>query len=81
MVVRDFATTPSSLSWLRGYKTFFMLNSVEHKILEAHKYKFFKEFGFLGSDKPGMLFFPLINVNNCWHFNIYEQEKIHAQLS
>ena len=22
----------------RGYKTFFMLNSVEHEILEAHKY-------------------------------------------
>ena len=47
---------------------------------------------FLGSDKPRMLFFPLINVkmptivgiltfNNCWHFNIYEQEKFRAQLS
>ena len=23
----------------RGYKTFFMLNSVEHEILKAHKYK------------------------------------------
>ena len=23
----------------RGYKTFFMLNSVEHEILNAHKYK------------------------------------------
>ena len=21
------------------------------------------------------------NANNCWHFNIYEQEKFHAQLS
>ena len=20
-------------------------------------------------------------ANNCWHFNIYEQEKFHAQLS
>ena len=52
-----------------------------------------REFGFfLGADKPRMLFFPLINVkmptivgiltaNNCWHFNIYEQEKNHAQLS
>ena len=31
-----------------------------------------------------MLFFMLMkcyNANSCWHFNIYEQEKIHAQLS
>ena len=25
--------------WSRGYKTFFMLNSAEHKILNAHTYK------------------------------------------
>ena len=39
---------------------------------------------FLGSDKPRMVFFPFIkvkNANNCWHFNIYEQEKFHAQFS
>ena len=30
----------------RGYKTFFMLNSVEHEILNAHKYKHIKKFGF-----------------------------------
>ena len=29
----------------RGYKTFFMLNSVEHEILNAHKYKRIKKFG------------------------------------
>ena len=29
----------------RGYKTFFMLNSVEHEILNAHKYKKVKKFG------------------------------------
>ena len=47
----------------RGYKTFFVLNSIEHKILNAHKYKNIKKFGlFLGSAKPRMLFFPLINV-------------------
>ena len=47
----------------RGYKTFFMLNSAEHEILNAHKYKDIKKFGlFLGSDKPRMLFFQLINV-------------------
>ena len=40
-----------------------MLNSVEHEILNAHKYKNIKKFGlFLGSDKPRMLFFMLINV-------------------
>ena len=40
-----------------------MLNSAEHGILNAHKYKNIKKFGFfLGSDKPRMLFFPLINV-------------------
>ena len=47
----------------RGYKTFSMLHSVEHEILNAHKYKDVKKFGiFGGSDKPRMLFFPLINV-------------------
>ena len=29
-----------------GYKTFFMLNSVEHEILNAHKYKNIKKFSF-----------------------------------
>ena len=27
----------------RGYKTFFMLNSVEYEILSAHKYKKYQE--------------------------------------
>ena len=40
-----------------------MLNSIEHEILNAHKSKNIKKFGlFLGSDKPGMLFFMLMNV-------------------
>ena len=30
----------------RGYKSFFMLNSVEHEILNAQKYKNIKKFGF-----------------------------------
>ena len=42
-----------------SYKTFFMLISVEHEILNAHKYKNIKKFG---SDKSRMLFFPLLNV-------------------
>ena len=44
-------------------KLFFVLNSVEHEILNAHKYENIKKFSFvLGSDKPRMLFFLLINV-------------------
>ena len=47
----------------RGYKTFFMLNSGEHEIFDAHKYKNIKKSNFfLGSGKPRMLFFLLINV-------------------
>ena len=34
------------LDLAQGYKTFFMLNSVEHEILNAHMYKDIKEFGF-----------------------------------
>ena len=32
--------------WPQGYKTLFMLNSVEHELLNAHKYKNIKKFGF-----------------------------------
>ena len=43
----------------RGYKTFFMLNSVKHEILNVHKYKNIEKFGFFkkDSDKPRMLLF------------------------
>ena len=72
----------SFLTWPRGYKTFFMLNSIEHENLNAHKYKNInKNQLFLGSDKPRMLFFLHINVKICWHFNFYEREKFHALLS
>ena len=40
-----------------------MLNSAEHEILNAHRYKKNQENQcFTGSDKPIMLFFLLINV-------------------
>ena len=59
-----------------------MFNSAEHEISNAHKYKNIKKFSiFSGSDKPRMLFFLLKNANDCWHFNIYELENFHAQLS
>ena len=44
-------------------KLFFKLNSAEHEILNAHKYKNNKTFTFYTvSDKPIMLFFLLITV-------------------
>ena len=49
--------------WARGYKTFIMLNSIEHEIINTHKYKKYQgNSNFLGSDKPRMLFFQLVNV-------------------
>ena len=40
-----------------------MLNSAEHEILNAHKYKYIKKFSiFSGLYKPRMLFFLLMNV-------------------
>ena len=48
--------------WPRGYKTFYTFISVEHEILNAHKYKkISRNSAFFGSDKPGMLFFMLMN--------------------
>ena len=44
-------------------KLFSMLNSTEHGILNAYKYENIKKFSiFLGSDKPRLLFFLLINI-------------------
>ena len=34
-------------TWPQGYKTFFMLNSAEHKILIAHMYENIKKFSIL----------------------------------
>ena len=32
------------VNWPPGYKTFFLLNSFEHEILNSHKYKNIKKF-------------------------------------
>ena len=61
-----------------------MLNSVEHEILNAHKYKISRNSAFLGSDKTRMLFFPLINVKMPTIVGILtfmSRKKFHAQLS
>ena len=68
----------------RGYKTFLVLNSIEHEILNAHKYKNIKKFGLFRFSKHRMLFFPLINVKMPTIVGIltfYEHENFHAQLS
>ena len=45
------------MNWPGGYKTFFMLNSVEHEILKLISVKISRNSAFfLGSDKPRMLF-------------------------
>ena len=46
----------------QDYKTFFMLNSVEHEIFKAHKYKISRSSAFSDSDKLRILFVLLINV-------------------
>ena len=52
-----------NITWPQGYKTFFMLNSTEHEILNADKCKNTEKFRFFsGPDQPIMLFFLLINI-------------------
>ena len=47
-----------------------MLNSAEHEILNAHKYKNIKKFSICKSQISIECYFP---AHNCWHFNSYEQ--------
>ena len=63
-------------SWLRDYKTFFVLNSFEHEFLNAHKYKYIKKFSlfkarvsgegslfrFFGDFRCGALLFMVILI-------------------
>ena len=70
----------------RGYKTFFfMLNSIEKEILNAHKCKTYQESRLLlDSDKPRTIFFPLINFKIPTIVGILtfiSRKKFHAQLS
>ena len=43
--------------WSRGYKILFVLNSIEHDILNAHKYKKYQEIRFF------FLFFFLVQIS------------------
>ena len=60
---KDWTPQKRGLVLAQGYKTFFMLNSAEHEILNAYKYENIKKFSiFSGSEKSRMLLFLLINV-------------------
>ena len=56
---------------------FFMLNSIEYEILTPHKIKMLKNIDFSCLRGLWCCIYP---ANN-WHFNNYEQDKFHAQLS
>ena len=58
-----------SMTWLRGYIAFFMLNLTEHELSANNK--------FLALSLSDVVFIMLIYVN----FRIYEQDTFHAQLS
>ena len=45
-------------NWARGYKTIFKLNSVEHEILNAHKYKNIKKLSFVQTQISRECHFP-----------------------
>ena len=49
----------------QGYKTFFVLNSVEHEILNAHKYKDIKKFGLFKAQLSLECYFPRSYMLKC----------------
>ena len=68
--------------WHRGYKTFFMLNSTEHELLIKAKIQANEEVSCFKSLRCCIYHaYRCLNANKCWHFNIYKQDKFHAQLS
>ena len=69
----------------RGYKTFFVLNSTEStkfQLLTITTIQTNKDVSCNMSLKYCIYHAnKCLNANNCWHFNIYEQDKFRAQLS
>ena len=55
--ISKYPLIPKDIIWARGYKTFFMLNSVEHEILNAHKYKNINKFSFFQAQIIGEGYF------------------------
>ena len=72
------------LYWMTGPEVIKLFSCLtEHEILNAHKDKISRNSAFWAQTSLEC-YFPAhkcYNANNCWHFNIYEQEKFHAQLS
>ena len=63
-----------------GYKKI-MLNSTEHEISTAHKIKIPTNEEVSSFKSLRCCIYPankFKNANNCWHFNIYVQDKFHA---
>ena len=62
-----------------------MLNLAKPEILNARKYENIKKFSAFQAQISLECYFSLLknvkNANNCWHFNIYEEDKFHTQLS
>ena len=54
----SYAKSKLDETWPRGYKTVFMLKSVEHEILNAHKYKNIKKFGLFKAQLSLECYFP-----------------------
>ena len=71
----------STTSGFEFIKLFSCSNQLSMKFQLLIQLKCWKITIFLALRLSDIVFILFINVNNCWHFNIYEQEKIHAQLS
>ena len=52
-------------TWPQGYKSFFMLNSVEHEILNAHKYKNIKKLSFFQTQISRECYFSCSQMLKC----------------
>ena len=64
---RVYVLIPTLYARARAYKTFSMLNSAEHEILNAHKYKNIIKFSFLGSDKTSVMYKTIFVINIILH--------------
>ena len=70
----------------RGFKTFSCATQLCMKFQLLIKTKKLRQYDFLASELSYFVFIMLINVKmptqlHCWHINIYEHDKLHAQLS
>ena len=71
-------------TWPLGYNFFFMLNSTEHEVSSAHKTIIPTNVEVSCFKSLRCCFYPAHkckNANNCWYFNIYEQDKFRVESS